>query len=497
MSKRGRITVAVLAAILSGLAWLLVSSLPAREPVYEGKPLSRWLAGASRRDARRAVRACGTNAIPTLVRMLRATDSPLKLKLVQLAGKQHFIKFHWRMAGVLHEEAIRALLEMGPRVEFAMPELVKLYDEAPASPLFTPSWFLKEQIAQLFVGLGPAAKDAEPSLRRDAASGTNSTRTVLDALRCVDGKEPLPWEQGNQPRFSHSLDLVEQIHKSLPFPGPTTRAKPLVPELLAMRDKPGPDGYWARFALQEIDPDTAERVLTNSRPVVEPPPTTTSGPETATPETEPEVDAVAFLSGPRPIIQPPAATTPILEAGTDTPPLTVGDWSEAAGPPKRRTLRGRLLASWPSDRRNNSRGGSPRIEMELQHLALSPDGLPFTVYFDPGQSLQCELRDARGALVPSLPASQSPAPRSCWITVPFDGEVKFPLDPGNPSSPSGSDGLTIQLGRRAWHIPARDTNLFFLSGTFTPTTNRVHPLGYPVWAGTFKLPAVAISAGRP
>ena len=177
-----------------------------------------------------------------------------------------------------------------------------------------------------------------------------------------------------------------------------------------------------------------------------------------------------------------------LEAGRSGVLLGVGGWSRPVTDRAGYTLRGRLLASWPSDRRNNSRGGSPRIEMELQHLALSPDGLPFTVYFDPGQSLQCELRDARGALVPSLPASQGPAPRSCWITVPFDGEVKFPLDPGNPSSPSGSDGLTIQLGRRAWHIPARDTNVFFLSGTFTPTTNRVHPLGYPVWAGRFKLP---------
>ena len=41
----------------------------------------------------------GTNAIPTLLRMLRARDSSFKLKLISLAQKQHFIKFDFVPAG--------------------------------------------------------------------------------------------------------------------------------------------------------------------------------------------------------------------------------------------------------------------------------------------------------------------------------------------------------------------------------------------------------------
>src|SRR4051794_13125196 len=68
---------------------------------HRGKRLRVWLAEGARdwskgneeagKRATEAVRHMGTNAIPTLLQMLRATDSPLTLKLMALADKIDFI----------------------------------------------------------------------------------------------------------------------------------------------------------------------------------------------------------------------------------------------------------------------------------------------------------------------------------------------------------------------------------------------------------------------
>src|SRR5579872_4898885 len=98
MKTCNRIVLIVLfAAILGGFAW---DVLRQREPVYQGKPLSVWLEGYerggwARQNADEAVRQAGTNAIPTLLRMLQEKDSPMMLKLVALARRQHFIKIKY------------------------------------------------------------------------------------------------------------------------------------------------------------------------------------------------------------------------------------------------------------------------------------------------------------------------------------------------------------------------------------------------------------------
>ena len=44
------------------------------------------------------VRQAGTNALPTLLRMLRAKDSSLKVNLVDLLTRQHIIKMDFTLA---------------------------------------------------------------------------------------------------------------------------------------------------------------------------------------------------------------------------------------------------------------------------------------------------------------------------------------------------------------------------------------------------------------
>ena len=77
----------VIVVILASAGLLVVGSLPPREPLYQGKPLSYWLQGCigtnpssrSWRQSTDAVQAIGTNAIPTLLRLLQAQDSALQV----------------------------------------------------------------------------------------------------------------------------------------------------------------------------------------------------------------------------------------------------------------------------------------------------------------------------------------------------------------------------------------------------------------------------------
>jgi hypothetical protein len=111
MHKRVRIALVVLLVVIGGVsAW---QGLREREPVYKGKPLSVWLnayrlhglAGVEtwqvrveQQKADEAVRQAGTNALPTLLRMLQAKDSAFKVRLMNLAERQHFINIKYTPA---------------------------------------------------------------------------------------------------------------------------------------------------------------------------------------------------------------------------------------------------------------------------------------------------------------------------------------------------------------------------------------------------------------
>ena len=86
MSKRWLIVVAVIFVGAIALVWQ--SSEPP-EPMFEGRPLSSWMdhhvpSSAANPPynspgwlkAHEAIRAIGTNGIPTLLRMIRAKDLP-------------------------------------------------------------------------------------------------------------------------------------------------------------------------------------------------------------------------------------------------------------------------------------------------------------------------------------------------------------------------------------------------------------------------------------
>src|SRR5688572_24262698 len=72
--------------LLAGVALLCLALRP-REPVFDGRPLSVWLQELGSENsvkanrAREAVKAMGTNALPTLIHLLGTRESFLKAKL--------------------------------------------------------------------------------------------------------------------------------------------------------------------------------------------------------------------------------------------------------------------------------------------------------------------------------------------------------------------------------------------------------------------------------
>jgi hypothetical protein len=163
MGKRIRVALAVMFVVLVGLiGWQMAQP---REPMYQGKPLSFWLkdyarlvfrvplstnATASvmvkeqeeyirkqltgREELDGAVRQIGTNAIPTLLRLLRLKDSALKLKLLALAQGQHIFRIQFTSAESWNEAASTGFQLLGNKAHSAVPALIQIADDKISSP---------------------------------------------------------------------------------------------------------------------------------------------------------------------------------------------------------------------------------------------------------------------------------------------------------------------------------------------------------------------------
>jgi hypothetical protein len=141
------IAVAVLGVALFSLPAYQILHSP-QEPTYNGRPLHFWLDQLVRSrmsgvpavldtdqtgEAQAAIRAIGTNAIPTLLRMVRAHDSPIKHRLILLSLRQSVIPVHWHTDGEHHFQAAAAFQVLGRLGNAAAPELmdIELHDPDP------------------------------------------------------------------------------------------------------------------------------------------------------------------------------------------------------------------------------------------------------------------------------------------------------------------------------------------------------------------------------
>src|SRR5579884_571214 len=141
--KRGIIVwlVLLLAIVIGALVWL---AMPPKEPVYKGKTLTYWLAHYAisgpdgqeptnqMNECKEAVQHIGTNAIPVLLRMLKAKDSTLKLKLMDLAERQNYV--HLPLRSIEDDKMVVPLgfMLLGDAGTNAIPELINIYEHPPS-----------------------------------------------------------------------------------------------------------------------------------------------------------------------------------------------------------------------------------------------------------------------------------------------------------------------------------------------------------------------------
>jgi len=118
--------------LLSALCLLLFLLWSGSEPRYQGQALSYWLAAldnpstATNVQTITALKSMGAKAAVRLVPMLEASDSPFKLRVVELARKQALIQVHFTPASVKQQRAERAFECMGEQASAAAPGLASL-----------------------------------------------------------------------------------------------------------------------------------------------------------------------------------------------------------------------------------------------------------------------------------------------------------------------------------------------------------------------------------
>lgn len=199
MGKTKTIILATLAIIvLTLLTWRI--SRPA-EPTYQGRKLSSWLGDYNpisysdpelkRPAADAAIRHIGTNAIPTYLRILRETDSPLKLKfywglklrLKRLLQKQSLIEVDYNPPAIKQHEVVLAFRQLKNRPESAIPFLIEIYDRNLSDS--------SKSSTAIILGLyGSKAKAAIPSLLQGATNADTYVRaSAIEALSDIN-KDP-------------------------------------------------------------------------------------------------------------------------------------------------------------------------------------------------------------------------------------------------------------------------------------------------------------------
>jgi len=131
-----------LKAVAVVVAMLLVASLvfyasTDREPSYNGRTLTSYLAGPWEQIDNsldnphfgpnlKAIRAIGTNGIPTLLRLIQANDPPWKSNLIAFLNRQKILPIHPRDAATRRGLGALGLFELEKDARPALPMLLRL-----------------------------------------------------------------------------------------------------------------------------------------------------------------------------------------------------------------------------------------------------------------------------------------------------------------------------------------------------------------------------------
>jgi hypothetical protein len=278
---------------------LLVWWVTHREPTYEGRTTEQWLqvlheplpanaslwvtqeAQAHRAQAEAALRALGTNALPTLLKKLLADDSALALRVAALCRRLGIDPkgrvLHRERVLREHEQAYLGFAALGPIARPAMPELLKWLDQPELA------WRAYESLAQFDTNPVPwllkVATNANLSslVRADAMFALGNRQHVNDHILATllagaqDANSSVRVEAARGLwRFPDQADRIVPVLASL-LNDPSismfaavslgefgTKASFVVPALLKDVESKGPHSAGG-VALQRIAPELAAR----------------------------------------------------------------------------------------------------------------------------------------------------------------------------------------------------------------------------------------------
>jgi HEAT repeat protein len=275
MRKRVQVALAVLlVAIVGVIAWQVLGDREP-EPVYQGKALREWLrqyrlvlsAGdeervQARNMAEGAVRHIGTNAIPSLLKMLGKKDSSIVAKMVGLWNRHYYSIPVWarhpgwyrNQAAFLNENAALGFKILAADAQQAVPALIRLYEQ-------NISVHSQAATSRALIAIGPAAQRmAIPSFLRGAGSSNAPVREVaVWALSEIDTEPRLV-----VPRLVNALNDTNFVIRMVAAGGLGrlgTNSQRAVPALLLLLSDPSLDVRpEVTNALKAIDPEAAARV---------------------------------------------------------------------------------------------------------------------------------------------------------------------------------------------------------------------------------------------
>jgi HEAT repeat protein len=251
---------ALLVAALGWAAWQALRQTRDTEPLYRGKPLSSWL---FEQEGDEAVRQAGTNAIPTLLRLLRARDSALKIKVMDLVRRQHLINVRYTPADIRNAMGATGFWSLGPSAQTAVPALIEIADQGISSRS-------RYEAIYSLAGIRRPAKEAVPSLLRWA---TNADQTVQYGARFalfrIDpeaatkaGLKPPPLAQGSIAQLISQLETNRSPNIRIGAAGMLEDfargdQSVIVAMTEALKDQDAGVRSAATNALLKIDPDAA------------------------------------------------------------------------------------------------------------------------------------------------------------------------------------------------------------------------------------------------
>jgi HEAT repeat protein len=263
----------LLIAIAGVIVWQVLREREP-EPVYQGKGLRAWLreyrlelnAGDEERVRARnlaegAVRQIGTNAIPTLLRMLGKKDSSIVAKMVDLWNRHYYSIPVWarhpgwyrNQAAFLNENAALGFKILGADAQQAVPALLRLYEQ-------NISLYSQAATSRALIAIGPAAQRiAIPSFLRAAGSSNAPVREVaVCALYGVDTEPRLV-----VPALVDALSNTNFVIRMVAARGLGrfgTNSQRAVPPLVLLLSDPSLDVRpEVTNALKAIDPEAAAR----------------------------------------------------------------------------------------------------------------------------------------------------------------------------------------------------------------------------------------------